>query len=154
MTVVRNLPSQLILAHAPWLLGGGLIVCIVACAAAGLALLAAGETAGLLTVVSGAGVPLGIFATAIKRDQVIFDAMTGTVTVQRRTLFRYRDAVHPLRAVRRAEVEDFSDTARPVLTFHDTTGPYPLVEAYLSGNAPRRSVEAINNWLKIYRSGA
>ncbi|MEM8654520.1 MAG: hypothetical protein AAGF36_07215 [Pseudomonadota bacterium] len=154
MTVVRNLPEQLILAHAPWVLGGGLIACIIACAAAGLALLAAGETAGLLTVLLGAGVPLGIFALAIKRDQVIFDARAATVTLQRRTLFRYRTAVHPLGTIRRAEVEDFSDTARPVLTFHDTTPPYPLVEAFLSGNGPRRSAEAINDWLRTYRRAA
>ncbi|WP_299612969.1 hypothetical protein [uncultured Tateyamaria sp.] len=151
MTVVRNLPSQLILAHAPWVLGGGLIVCIIACAAAGLGLLAAGETAGLLTVLFGAGIPLGIFAMAIKRDQVIFDANAGTVTLQRRTLFRYKNAVHSLDTVRRADVEDFSDTARPVLTFQDDTAPYPLVEAFLSGNGPRRSAMAVNDWLCSYR---
>ncbi|APX12650.1 hypothetical protein [Tateyamaria omphalii] len=150
MTVVRKLPTQLILAHAPWVLGGGLIVCIVACAAAGLALVAAGETSGLLTVFLGAGVPLGIFALAIKRDQVIFDAHSGTVTVQRRTLLRYQNAVHPLTNIRRAEVEAFSDTARPILIFDDTA-PYPLVEAYVSGNGPRRSADAINDWLRAYR---
>ncbi|WP_299048246.1 hypothetical protein [uncultured Tateyamaria sp.] len=154
MTVVRNLPSQLILAHAPWFLGGGLIVCIIGCAAAGLALLAAGETAGLLTVAAGAGVPLGIFAMAIKRDQVIFDARAGTVTVQRRTLLKYASAVHPLDGVRRAEVEAFSDTARPVLTFHGSTAPYPLVEAFQSGNGPRHSAQAINDWLRTYRRAA
>lgn len=151
MTLVRNLPHQLILAHAPWLLGGGLIMCIIACVAAGLALLAAGETAGLPTVVLGAGIPLGIFAMAIKRDQVIFDAQAGTVTLQRRTLFKYRNAIHALDTVRRAEVQDFSDTARPILMFHDVTPPYPLVEAYLSGNGPRRSAQAINDWLRSYR---
>ncbi|KIC51953.1 hypothetical protein [Tateyamaria sp. ANG-S1] len=150
MTVVRNLPTQLILAHAPWLLGGGLIVCIVACAAAGLALLVAGETAGLPTVLLGAGVPLGIFALAIQRDQVIFDARAGTVTIQRRTLLRYRNAVHPLAHVRHAEVEAFSDTARPTLTFHDRP-TYPLVEAYVSGNGPKQTADAINDWLRAYR---
>ncbi|WP_147110611.1 hypothetical protein [Tateyamaria sp. syn59] len=150
MTVIRNLPMQLILAHAPWVLGGGLIVCIVACAAAGLALLAAGETSGLWTVGLGAGVPLGIFALAIKRDQVIFDASTGTVTVQRRTLLRYRNAVHALTHLRRAEVETFSDTARPILIFDDAA-PYPLVEAFTSGNGPRQCADAINDWLRAYR---
>ncbi|WP_299773473.1 hypothetical protein [uncultured Tateyamaria sp.] len=154
MTVLRNMPTQLILAHAPWLLGGALIICIVACAAAGLVLMAAGETSGLLTVLLGAGVPLGIFAMAIKRDQVIFDALAGTVTVQRRTLFKYKNAVYRLEAVRRAEVDDFSDTARPILTFHDASAPYPLVEAYMSGNGPRRSATAINDWLKAYRRTA
>ena len=154
MTVLRNMPEQLILAHAPWLLGGGLIVCIIACAAAGLALLAEGETAGLLTVILGAGIPLAIFAMAIKRDQVIFDARAATVTVQRRSLFRYRNAVHRLDTLRRAEVETFSDTARPVLTFHTTTAPYPLIEAYVSGNGPQRAADAINDWLRRYRRAA
>ena len=151
MTVLRNLPSQLILAHAPWVLGGGLIVCIVACAAAGLALIAQGEVVGLATVLAGAGVPLGIFALAIKRDQVIFDASAGTATVQRRTLLRYRSATYPLDTVRRAEVEDFSDTARPTLTFHDTSPPYPLVEAYVSGNGPRQAADIINDWVREHR---
>ena len=151
MTILRNLPSQLILAHAPWLLGGGLIVCIVACAAAGLALTAQGEVVGLATVAVGAGVPLGIFALAIKRDQVIFDAATGTATVQRRTLLSYRAATYPLDMVRRAEVETFSDTARTTLTFHDTTPPYPLIEAYISGNGPRQAADAINDWLRAQR---
>ncbi|MEL6452941.1 MAG: hypothetical protein AAFQ19_16935 [Pseudomonadota bacterium] len=154
MTVLRNLPSQLILAHAPWLLGGGLIVCIVACAAAGLALIMHGEVAGLATVALGAGVPLAIFALAIKRDQVIFDAHSGTVTLQRRTLFAYRCHSHPLRQVRRAEVETFSDTARPTLTFHDATPPYPLVEAYASGNGPTRAADQINDWLRAQRRSA
>ncbi|MEL6806425.1 MAG: hypothetical protein AAFO97_01490 [Pseudomonadota bacterium] len=151
MTVLRNLHSQLILAHAPWVLGGGLIVCIVACAAAGLTLMAQGETVGLATVLAGAGVPLGIFALAIKRDQVIFDAHAGTATVQRRTLLRYASRTYALETVRRAEVEDFSDTARPVLTFHDTTPAYPLVEAYVSGNGPKQAADAINDWLRRYR---
>ncbi|WP_299548747.1 hypothetical protein [uncultured Tateyamaria sp.] len=154
MTVVRNMPSQLILAHAPWILGGGLIICIIACAAAGLAVMAAGETSGLLTVLLGAGVPLGIFAMAVKRDQVIFDANAGTVTVQRRTLFKYQNAKYRLDAVRKVEIDDFSDTARPTLTFHDATAPYPLVEAYMSGNGPRRSARAINDWLSAYRRSA
>lgn len=151
MTVLRNLPSQLILAHAPWVLGGGLIVCIVACAAAGLALIAQGEIVGLATVLAGAGVPLGIFALAIKRDQVIFDASAGTATVQRRTLLRYRSATYPLATVRRAEVEEFSDTARATLTFNDTTAAYPLVEAYVSGNGPRQAADVINDWLRSYK---
>ncbi|WP_299146964.1 hypothetical protein [uncultured Tateyamaria sp.] len=154
MTILRNMPSQLILAHAPWVLGGGLIVCIIACAAAGLALLAQGEVVGLATVAAGAGVPLGIFALAIKRDQVIFDASAGTATVQRRTLLRYHSATFPLDTVRRAEVEEFSDTARPTLTFHDTTPAYPLIEAYVSGNGPRQAADEINNWMRNARRSA
>ncbi|WP_223421422.1 hypothetical protein [Tateyamaria pelophila] len=147
MTVLRNLPSQLILAHAPWVLGGGLIVCIVACAAAGLTLLFSGETTGLLTLFLGTCVPLAIFAQSIKRDQVIFDAVSGTVTLQRRTLFRYARCTLPLNDVRRVEVEDFGETHRPTLTFHSPTAPYPLVEAYTSGNGPRQAADIINTWL-------
>ncbi|MEL7098056.1 MAG: hypothetical protein AAGM84_04435 [Pseudomonadota bacterium] len=145
MTVVRNLPSQLILAHAPWLLGGGLIVCIVACASAGLALIAAGQTAGLWTVLAGAGVPLALFALCIKRNQAIFDARAGTVTLQRRTIWRYEAQTIPLLSVREAALEELKDTARPVLVVDGA--PVPLVEAHEGGNAPRRAVEAINIWL-------
>ncbi len=151
MTVLRNLPSQLILAHAPWVLGGGLIVCIVACAAAGLALLLSGETTGLFTLFLGTCVPLAIFAMAIKRDQVIFDAATDTVTLQRRTLFRYAKRTVPLADVRRVEIEAFSDTQRPTLTFHTQAEPYPLVEAYTSGNGPREAADIINTWLRATR---
>lgn len=147
MTIVRNLPEQLILAHAPWVLGGGLIVCIVACSAAGLALLFDGQVAGLITIAAGACVPLAIFALAIKRDQIILDRIAGTATLQRRTLFRYSRKSIPLNTIRRAEVEEFSDTARPILTFHDASPAYPLVEAFQSGNAPRRAAGVINDWL-------
>ncbi|MEO0937858.1 MAG: hypothetical protein AAFY38_06865 [Pseudomonadota bacterium] len=146
MTVVRNLPSQLILTHAPWLLGGGLIVCIIACAAAGLTLMAAGETAGLWTVLAGAGIPLALFALCIKRNQAIFDAAAGTVTLQRRTLTRYKAQVIPLHEVTEAALEEIRDTARPVLVVAD--GRIPLVEAHEGGNAPRRAVDTINAWLR------
>ena len=151
MTVVRNLPGQLILAHAPWLTGAGLIVCIIACASAGLALLFSGQWAGVLTVLVGAAIPLSIFALAIKRDQAIFDALAGTVTLQRRTLFAYRCAVHPLDIVRRAEVEELSDTTRPTLTFHDNTPPYPLVEAFSTSSTTHRAADTINDWLRAVR---
>jgi len=145
MTVVRNLPSQLILAHAPWLLGGGLIVCIIACTSAGLALMAAGTTAGLWTVLAGAAVPLALFALCIKRNQAIFDAHAGTVTLQRRTLWRYEARTIPLREVQEAQLEELKDTARPVLLVGGTA--IPLVEAHEGGNAPRHAVNTINDWL-------
>ena len=151
MTIVRNHPSQLILAHAPWLTGYGLIVCIVACAAAGLALIAQGEVAGLLTVSACSGLPLCIFAMVIKRDQLILDAETGSVTAQRRTLFSYSRVSFPLNNLRWAEVEVLSDTERPALTFHDATPPYPLVQSYNSGNASQQAVQAINDWLRAQR---
>ncbi|WP_299686288.1 hypothetical protein [uncultured Tateyamaria sp.] len=151
MTIVRNLPGQLILAHAPWLTGAALIICIIACASAGLALLFAGQLAGLLTVLVGAAIPLSIFALAVKRDQAIFDGIAGTVTLQRRTLFAYRCAVHPLHIVRRAEIEELSDTTRPTLTFHDRTPPYPLVEAFSTSAATARATETINDWLRTAR---
>ena len=151
MIVLRHLPSQLILAHAPWLQGGGLIACIVACATAAVALLFSGETDGLPILALGTCVPLAIFAMAIKRDQVIFDADTDTVTLQRRTLFQYARRTLPLKDVRRVEVEAFSDTYRPTLTFLDSKAPYPLVEAYISGNGPRHTADTINTWLRKAR---
>jgi len=145
MTVVRNYPSQLILAHAPWLLGGGLIVCIIGCSAAGLALMFAGETAGLWTVLVGTGVPLALFGLCIKRNQAIFDAAAGTVTLQRRTLWRYDSQCWPLAEVEGAEVEEIKETARAVLILRDAR--VPLVQAHESGRGPERAAAAINDWL-------
>lgn len=147
MTVLRQTPSQLILAHAPWVLGGGLIVCIVACAAAGLALMAQGEVVGLATILAGAGIPVALFALLIKRDQVIFDAHAGTATLQRRTLFVYRCAVHDLAHIDRIMLDTLADTARPILTFRTATPPYPLVEAHISNAKAQGTVALITQWL-------
>ena len=147
MTIVRNLPQQLILAHAPWAMGGFLIVCIIGCTGAALGLLFSGETAGLLTLLVGAAIPLLLFALLVKRDQAIFDGVRGTLTLQRRTLWRYESHEHALRDLQRAELQEIAETARPVLVFVDDRPALPLVEAYVSGNGPRQSVQAITSWL-------
>ena len=147
MTIVRNLPEQLILAHAPWVMGGFLIVCILGCSAAGLALIFAGETAGLATLIFGAALPLALFGLLVKRDQVIFDRARGTITLQRRTLWRYEARELPLDNLRRVELQEIADTARPILIFAAPVEPVPLIEAYTSGNAPREAMRAITDWL-------
>ena len=145
MTVVRNLPEQLILAHAPWVFGGTLIVFIIGFSAAGLALIFAGEPSGLVALALGAGLPGAIFSLAIQRDQVIFDAISDTLTLQRQTLWRYRRHVFALSDARFAELQEIAETARPVVSVNGDL--YPLVEAYLSGNKPRETVKLINDWL-------
>lgn len=145
MKVVRHLPEQLILAHAPWLFGGILIVFIMCFCTVGLALLFAGERSGLTALALGAGVPGAIFALAIKRDQAIFDALRGTVTLQRQTLWRYERQDFDLRDIQQAVLEEIAETARPVICLGEDR--YPLVEAYLSGNRPRETVKLINDWL-------
>lgn len=144
MTVVRNLPEQLILAHAPWLLGSMLIVCIMAFSAAGLALLFAGEPSGLYALLLGAALPGGIFALAIRRDQAIFDATADTITLQRQTLFRYHRTTLPLSDLREAILQEIAETSRPALVTENVT--YPLIESYISGNSPRQIVKLINDW--------
>lgn len=145
MTIVRNLPEQLILVHAPWLMGGFLIVCIVGCSAAGLALAFSGETRGLLTLLFGSAIPLLLFGGLVKRHQVIFDGPRGQITLQRRSLWRYEARVFPLADLQRAELQEIADTARVVLLIQGTQ-PLPLIEAYLSGNGPSEAVKAISNW--------
>lgn len=149
MTVLRNMPQQLILAHAPWGLGAFLIICIVGCSAAGLTLVFAGQTAGLLTILLGAGIPVVLFGALVKRDQVIFDAVAGQITLQRRSLWGYGQSQHDLDALDQAQLQELADTARPVLIFGTTC--IPLVEAYRSGNAPATTVKAINTWLNDLR---
>lgn len=153
MKVVRHTPEQLILAHAPWLLGGALIVSIVAFSAAGLALIFDGEYRGLPTLGLGAGIPLLIFALAIKRDQAIFDRISGQVTLQRQSLTRYSRAVFPMSRIQGAELEEMADTARAVLIVQSETGlnTHPLVEAYRSGNGAHNAVRLINDWLEARR---
>lgn len=153
MTIVLNLPSQLILSHAPWITGGFLIVCIIAFAATGLALIFDGQVHGLVAIGVGAGIPLLMFAIIIKRDQAIFDAYAGTVTLQRQTLFGYSRRVHPLADLSEAELQRLDDTSRPVLIFDrgKAAGRHPLVEAFVSGNGPAHAVQTINAWLADLR---
>lgn len=151
MTVVRDLPEQLILAHAPWFMGGMLIVCIVGSSAAGLALIFSGETAGLLTLALGGAVPLALFSMLVKRDQVILDAVRGTVTLQRRTLWSYEQVEKLLTDVEEAILQEMADTARPVLVFAPHAEAIPLVEAYNSGNGPREAVKIITEWLEDWK---
>lgn len=154
MTVLRNLPDQLILAHAPWLFGGALIACIIAACGAGLTLLFAGEWSGLAALLIGGGLPLAIFALAIQRDQVIFDTATGTITLQRQTLWRYTRAVHALDDLVRADLQELRETARPVLILRQggQRRTHPLIEPYIGGNAPRKTVRVINDWHDATRS--
>ena len=145
MTIVRHIPQQLILSHAPWGQGWLLIAFIVLASGAGLGLVFAGEPTGLYAMIIGAGLPLAIFALSIKRDQTIFDATTGTVTLQRRTLWRYSRCDYAIADVRRAELQEIAETARPALIIDDAA--LPLIEAYIAGNRPRQAVKAINDWL-------
>lgn len=150
MTIVRHIPDQLILAHAPWLFGGFLIVSIIGCSAAGLALLAAGQTAGLVTVLLGAALPGVIFALTIKREQVIFDGLAETITLRRQTLWAYEQSTRPLGHLTRAEVQSLAENARPVLIFAD--GPRPLIEAYLPEPKASKTVAIINAWHQHWRA--
>lgn len=150
MNVVRHLPEQLILAHAPWLFGGFLIVAIVGCSAAGLTLLLAGETAGLFTVLFGAALPGAIFAMTVKREQVILNGTEGVVVLRRQSLWAYEQSVHPLLHLTRADVQYLGETARPVLIFAD--GPHALIEAYVSAPKALKTAEAINDWHQNWRA--
>ena len=153
MTVLRNLPEQLILAHAPWHMGGFLIACIVACCAAGTALLFSGEYAGLLTVLLLTSIPGALFALTIKRDQVIFDVVAQTITVQRQTLWGYTCRIYPLGAFKGAHLQEIADTSRPVIQIaQDGSGTIvPLIQSYMSGNSPCDCVALINAWHMNWR---
>ena len=145
MTVLRNLPEQLILAHTPWLYGAGLIICIIACLAPALAFLFSGEFSGIWRISLCAAVPLALFVLSIKRNQVIFDARAETVIVQRRSFWRYDRWQIPLADVFGAELEMLGDTHRPVLRLR--SGLLALIEAHQNGPGPDRAVREINAWL-------
>ncbi len=153
MTVVRNLPEQLILAHAPWLLGGFLIACIVACCAAGSALLFAGERAGLPTLLVGVCIPVALFSLLIKREQVIFDTLSNTITLRRQSLWSYTSRTYALATFRSAELQTLLDASRPVLRFDTDQNDdvVPLIEAHESGQGPSDCVKLINAWHQAWR---
>jgi len=150
MTIVRHLPEQLILVHAPWVTGGFLIMCIMGCAAAALALAFSGEGAGLMTLGGANLVALVLFGGLVKRDQIMLDGPRGHITLQHRSLWRYVRREVALSRFCRVELEELSDTARVVLVLDDDSR-LPLVEAFVAGNGPRRAQKAISNWVADWR---
>lgn len=102
------------------------------------------------------GVLLLLFA---RRNQLILDAVAGTMTHRRKTLLGYSQVIHDLAELDRAEVEtsrssDGDDTYRMVLILKRgmDAGPHPFTEVYTSGRGAERGTDAVNRWLDALRA--
>lgn len=166
MKVKTNIPDLLIAGDIPWLMAIMLLFFTLTFAAVGLLTLTQ-TWAGLVFLFVGGGMGLGAMGVFVERLQLILDARAGTLTLRRRTLFRYSETVLPLKSVIRAETEtdlgNHRDGPKPRrsmsrLAFIVDDGSTPgetvthrLTEVMSSGDGAATVTEAINGWLTALR---
>ena len=163
MKMLRHSPDELILLHRP------VVLCTVLLAGT---LFLAGVTvwnfgnADWLKAGLGALCTLGLLAPALwfaaERVDVRFDARSGCVTIDTRTLAGTTSEMHPLGAVKRALVQthkgpsDAAGAHRVALEINPG-GPHhrhPLTTGYASGTAVAALVDRINGWLAQQRTAS
>ena len=155
MRIATNTKDQLILDHAPWLIGAFLILMVVAFLAIGIRLSAIGQWIAALAFICGAGLPGLTLYLVVARVQVVFDRNSGVVELRRRSYQGFETRQLPLGQIQRADLETstFKDrdqkvsrTHRPVLVLADGT-TQPLLLAYSNASDQSELVEAVNDWL-------
>ena len=154
MKITRHTPDQLILDHTPWMFGilfGVIILASTIC----------------IAILPFNGYPEGFFAVPflivgtllfkgfVRRDQVIFDRTSGTVTLRHRTLTSYRSDTIDLADVESAELDvkqhrqsggnGTIDVYCPALRVDGTLRP--LRNLYSNLGRHRETVDTINQWL-------
>jgi hypothetical protein len=108
---------------------------------------------GFVLIVSTTLILSLFFWAFVRRNQLILDRHSGTLTHRRRTLLGYRKTVHELHHLDHAVVEtssgDDSDTYRMsyVLLGGMDEGTHPFTAAYSSDAGARRAAKAVNDWL-------
>lgn len=154
MKISHDAPDLLILDYTPWVWAVVLMIPTLVFIGFGLSLLAEGGVLGGLGAILGSGIWIMALAIFVERLQVILDRHAGTVTLRRRTVLRYRQDVHDMAALDRAEVQRSSgskggSTYRPVLVFEggEDRGIHPITQIYSSGRGAHRATDAINGWL-------
>jgi hypothetical protein len=154
MKVTRDTPDLLVLDDVPWVLAAALMVPLLVFLAATLALLVAGEWTGAAGALAGTALWAMALTVFVERLQLILDRGAGTVTLRRRTLWRYRQDIFALASLARADVDTRRRskgglTHRPVLVFDtgEDRGTWPVTEIYTSGQGADRTAAAINRWL-------
>lgn len=149
MKVTRKTQARLIVEDRPILITLLLGVFIFGTLCGVLFALAAKEwsVAAILTFFTAF---LGLFIFLfVRRVQVIFDRLNGTITFRSKNLLGYKEVVHSLGDLSHAIKEGYS-TARCVLVFDKgmSAGHHPITQYSTSGPAPQRLTDAINAWLK------
>lgn len=149
MKVTRNTEDRLIVEDRPLLVTIVLGVLFLGTLAGAISAFAAGEFAvGVFFTCFTAFVALFIFVF-VRRVQVIFDRLSGTLTFRAQNLMGYKEIVHPLDDLSHAIKEGY-DTSRCVLVFDKgmSEGTHPVTTYSTSGPRPQRITDAINAWLK------
>ena len=169
MKVKRNTPDLLVAGEIPWFMAIMLTFFILVFVGIGVAILSSGVWAGLIFVVVGGGLGLGAMGVFVERLQLILDAMTKTLTMRSRTIFRYNQTVIPLDDVIRAQTEStLSGTSnqsstkprqtlsRLAFVVRDGSGTggtvvQPMTSVMSSGKASGNVTREVNHWHKALR---
>jgi hypothetical protein len=156
MQVTQDTPELLVLDHVPWVLAIVLTVPLLIFAGAALALLVAGEWTGALGALAGMALWVLALLVFVERVQLILDRGAGTVTLRRRTLWRYRQDTFALTGLSRAEVQSRRGSKggrvrRAVLVFDrgEDRGTWPVTEIFSSGPGAEHTAAAVNRWLGV-----
>jgi hypothetical protein len=152
--ISHDTPDLLVLDYTPWLWAVVLMIPTLIFIGLGLSLLVEGEVLGALGAILGSGLWIMGLVIFVERLQVILDRRTGTVTLRRRTVLRYRQDTYDLAGLDRADVQRSSgskggSTYRPVLVFvgGEDRGIHPITQIYSSGGGAHQAANAINGWL-------
>ncbi|WP_147125998.1 hypothetical protein [Shimia ponticola] len=111
-----------------------------------------GDITGVLIGVPFVGMGALAFWAFVRRSQIIFDRVAGTIDIRRKSLTSQTRVVHDLADFDRAEVETSgssdSQTHRAVLILSRgmSAGRHPVTEAYYSGRGAERIAATINAW--------
>jgi len=157
MQVLENSHDRLVVEDRPVLLGCLLAIAILVPTGVGLAMLTAGNLAGLWLLLGAAflAIPFVVF---LRRVRVIFDRGTGSVTLRSASLLGESEQRLSLADIRKVGVEtsvsrqttpggSVSRTHRAVLYLADST--VPLTEVYSGGDGAARIAEVITLWLGL-----
>jgi hypothetical protein len=154
MKIVRNTPEQLILRSVPWIIAIMLCGFLLAVIGFGLKSLFEGNMSGTFWGLLAIPLFLSIFIIIfVRRDDLLLDRSRDLLELRHST-FRGRTRIrHRLAHLQRAELESSSGengtTYRIALVLDGgmDADTHPVTPVYVSGNAAKRGVEAINAWL-------
>ena len=149
MKVTRSTEHRLIVEDRPILISAVLALFLLGTLIAAVAFWGAGQVLmGIVFTVFCALVAL-FLALFLRRVQIIFDRLAGTITFRTRNLRRYEEVIYPLTEFSHAEREGY-DTARCVLVFDKgmSAGRVPVTTYSDNSARPKRVTDAINAWHK------
>ena len=141
MKVTRQTPDQLIISDTPWLIGIMLTLFILVFVGVGILSFADDPWFGLMFGGFGAGLGAVCLAVFVRRVQVILDRAADTLTIRRKSLFRYHSEQHQLSELSHAILEQTKANGggtmyRATLVFDQgmSAGSHPITTAYSNGS--------------------